>query len=105
MHNVGDLGRNKIMNIEIANRLVKLRKEKKLSQEALANELGISRQAVSKWERAEASPDTDNLILLAKLYGISLDDLLRTDQEEFESGNNQTETEYQSTKEIGRAHV
>lgn len=74
------------MNIEIANRLVKLRKEKNLSQEALANELGISRQAVSKWERAEASPDTDNLILLAKLYGMSLDDLLKTDQEEFESG-------------------
>lgn len=68
------------MNIEIANRLVRLRKEKNLSQEALANELGISRQAVSKWERAEASPDTDNLILLAKLYGMSLDDLLKTDQ-------------------------
>ena len=65
------------MNIEIANRLVRLRKEKNLSQEALANELGISRQAVSKWERAEASPDTDNLILLAKLYGMSLDDLLK----------------------------
>ena len=87
------------MNIEIANRLVKLRKEKKLSQEALANELGISRQAVSKWERAEASPDTDNLILLAELYGISLDDLLKTDQKEFESGNNQAETEYQNTTE------
>ena len=53
------------MNIEIANRLVNLRKEKNLSQEALAEQLGISRQAVSKWERAEASPDTDNLILLA----------------------------------------
>lgn len=79
------------MNIEIANRLVKLRKDKKLSQEALANELGISRQAVSKWERAEASPDTDNLILLAKLYGMSLDDLLKTDQEEFESGEKQEE--------------
>nr|WP_204245284.1 helix-turn-helix transcriptional regulator [Erysipelatoclostridium sp. An15] len=39
------------MNIEIANRLVKLRKENNLSQEALANKLGISRQAVSKWER------------------------------------------------------
>lgn len=77
LHNVGDLGRNKFMNIEIANRLVRLRKEKNLSQEALANELGISRQAVSKWERAEASPDTDNLILLAKLYGMSLDDLLK----------------------------
>ncbi len=79
------------VNIEIANRLVKLRKENNLSQEALANKLGVSRQAVSKWERAEASPDTDNLILLSKLYGISLDELLKTDQEEFESGNNKTE--------------
>ena len=73
------------MNIEIANRLVKLRKDKNLSQEALANALGISRQAVSKWERAECSPDTDNLILLSKLYGISLDELLNTDQNKFES--------------------
>lgn len=69
------------MNIEIANRLVNLRKEHNLSQEALAEKLGISRQAVSKWERAEASPDTDNLILLARLYGISLDELLRTEDE------------------------
>ena len=56
------------MNIEIANRLVNLRKSHNLSQEALAEKLGISRQAVSKWERAEASPDTDNLIMLARLY-------------------------------------
>ncbi len=69
------------MNIEIANRLVELRKANNLSQEALAEKLGISRQAVSKWERAEASPDTDNLILLARLYSISLDELLKTDEE------------------------
>lgn len=69
------------MNIEIANRLVNLRKQNNLSQEALAEKLGISRQAVSKWERAEASPDTDNLILLARLYGVSLDELLRTEDE------------------------
>lgn len=69
------------MNIEIANRLVTLRKENNLSQEALAEKLGISRQAVSKWERAEASPDTDNLILLARLYQVSLDDLLKTDDD------------------------
>ena len=68
------------MNIEIANRLVKLRKEKGLSQEDLADALGISRQAVSKWERAEASPDTDNLICLARLYNISLDEILDTDE-------------------------
>ncbi len=69
------------MNIEIANRLVNLRKANNLSQEALAEKLGISRQAVSKWERAEASPDTDNLILLARLYGVSLDELLKTEDE------------------------
>ena len=64
------------MNIEIANRLYQLRRENGLSQEELAAKLGISRQAVSKWERAEASPDTDNLITLARLYGVSLDELL-----------------------------
>lgn len=69
------------MNIEIANRLLQLRKEHKFSQEDLAAKLNISRQAVSKWERAEASPDTDNLIELSKLYGISLDTLLTGAQE------------------------
>lgn len=69
------------MNIEIANRMVQLRKSHNLSQEALAEKLGISRQAVSKWERAEASPDTDNLIMLARLYGVSLDELLKTEDE------------------------
>ncbi len=75
------------MNLEIANRLVALRKENQLSQEALAEKLGISRQAVSKWERAEASPDTDNLIALARLYHVSLDELLKIyDEEEDEGG-------------------
>ena len=69
------------MTIEIADRLVQLRKKHGLSQEELADKLGLSRQAVSKWERAEASPDTDNLICLAKLYGVSLDELLSTDDD------------------------
>ena len=67
------------MNVEIANRLVQLRKQSNLSQEELAMRLGISRQAVSKWERAESSPDTDNLIALATLYKMSLDDLVHSD--------------------------
>lgn len=70
------------MNLEIASRLVELRRENNLSQEALAEKLGISRQAVSKWERAEASPDTDNLIALAKLYHVSLDELLKIHEED-----------------------
>lgn len=64
------------MNIETANRLLQYRKEHRLSQEELAAKIGVSRQAVSKWERAEASPDTDNLILLAQIYGVTLDELL-----------------------------
>lgn len=81
------------MNIEIANRMVQLRKSHNLSQEALAEKLGISRQAVSKWERAEASPDTDNLIMLARLYGVSLDELLKTDDEIPMPHRDTTETE------------
>jgi len=64
------------MNVEIANKLVLLRKKMALSQEELAEKIGVSRQAVSKWERAESSPDTDNLIALSKIYNISLDDML-----------------------------
>ncbi len=67
------------MNIETANRLLQYRKAHGLSQEELAEKIGVSRQAVSKWERAEASPDTDNLIILSEIYGVTLDDLLRGD--------------------------
>ena len=77
------------MNIEIANKLLQLRKEKGLSQEQLAQKLGISRQAISKWERAEASPDTDNLIELAKLYDISLDELLLHEPSSKEKNDNE----------------
>lgn len=68
-----------IMNADIAARLAALRKENNYSQESLATALNISRQAISKWERAEASPDTDNLIALARLYRVSLDELVGID--------------------------
>lgn len=67
------------MNLEMAMRLIELRRKHGLSQEALAEKLGVSRQAVSKWERVESAPDTDNLIALAKLYGITIDELLNVD--------------------------
>ncbi len=69
------------MTIEIANRLVELRRNRGLSQEELAEKLGISRQAVSKWERAESSPDIDNIIMLSRLYGVSVDELLCNENE------------------------
>ncbi len=67
------------MNVETASRLVTLRKRAGLSQEELADKIGVSRQAVSKWERAESSPDTDNLLALAKVYGVKVDDMLNQD--------------------------
>ena len=67
------------MTIELANRLCAYRKYHGLSQEELAEKLEISRQAVSCWERAETSPDTDNLILLSKIYSVTLDELLYRD--------------------------
>ncbi len=82
------------MNIETANRLLQYRKSSKLSQEELAEKIGVSRQAVSKWERAEASPDTDNLIMLAKVYGVTLDELLNQQVE------NTANQEDESSKEI-----
>lgn len=67
------------MDLMTANRLQQLRKANGYSQDVLAEKLGISRQAVSKWERAESSPSVDNLIDLARLYGITVDEMLNTE--------------------------
>ena len=82
------------MDLAMAQRLVDRRKAAGLSQEALAAQLGVSRQSVSKWERSESSPDTDNLIALAALYGVSLDGLLygeaASDADSSEDGSTET---------------
>lgn len=57
--------------------LKKLRKSIKLTQEDVAERLNVSRQSVAKWESGESLPDIDNCILLAKLYNVSLDDLVK----------------------------
>lgn len=60
----------------LSTKLKELRKAQGLSQEKLAEQLVVSRQAVSKWESGEACPDIENMIALAKLYGVSLDELV-----------------------------
>ena len=55
------------MNKNTAERLYEYRRANHFSQEELAEKIGVSRQAISKWERGESSPDTDNLIALAGL--------------------------------------
>ncbi len=86
------------MTISTADRLVQLRKDSGLSQEALAAKLGLSRQAISKWERAEATPDTDNLIALAEIYGITLDALLDPSKEMSYAANEETPQQSEGEK-------
>ena len=89
------------MNIETANRLYELRKQQGLSQEELAEKLGVSRQAVSKWERSEASPDTDNLIALAKIYGLTLDELVYGEK----AGEEKTEPETEAKNDTDKVDI
>lgn len=64
------------MSIKQGDYLKELRMKKGLSQEKLAEQLGVSRQSVSKWEQGYAVPSSDNVLELSKLYGISADDIL-----------------------------
>ena len=84
----------------LANKLYELRKTAGFSQEELAEKLEVSRQAISKWERGEALPDTDNLISLAKLYCVSLDELVGNDTIKTEKVNsNSDNTNYENQEE------
>ncbi len=60
----------------LGQRIQELRKQNNLSQEALGEKLGVSRQAISRWEMDGAVPEVDKLIAMSKLFGISLDELL-----------------------------
>ena len=68
------------MTIELANRLVEFRKKFGYSQEELGNQLNVSRQSISNWESGEVTPSIDYLKELAKLYDVTLDDLLNCDK-------------------------
>ncbi len=70
------------MNNQFAENLKKIRKENNLSQEQLADELGVSRQAISKWESAVAYPEMDKIIALCNIFNLNIDDLLHKDIKE-----------------------
>lgn len=63
----------------LGRRIQALRKQNNLSQEALGEKLGVSRQAVSRWEMDGAVPEVDKLVAMSRLFGVSLDDLLQVD--------------------------
>ena len=68
--------------MKFGEKLQKLRKQSGLSQEQLAARLTVSRQAVSKWELDDTMPDTENVIQLSRIFGVSCDYLLREEVDE-----------------------
>lgn len=62
-------------------KLVKLRKQRGISQEDLADKLNVSRQAVSRWEQGATLPDAPNLLAISELFGVSIDYLFHDDFE------------------------
>lgn len=67
--------------MRFAERILYCRKKAMLSQEELASKLGVSRQAVSKWETGESIPDMNNLAALAEIFDVSLDWLIKGEEE------------------------
>ena len=63
--------------MKLADKITDERKKKGWSQEELAEKLGLSRQAVSKWESAGSTPDIQRIIQLSELFGVSTDYLLK----------------------------
>ena len=68
-------------NMTVGQRIASRRKLANLSQESISEQLGVSRQSVSKWESDAGLPDVDNLIALSKIFGVSVGWLLGTEQD------------------------
>lgn len=63
--------------MDLADRIQYLRKTKGLSQEELADKIGVSRQAVSKWESGQSTPDIEKIVILSELFAVTTDYLLK----------------------------
>ena len=64
------------------NNLIQMRKMRRMTQEDVGEKVGVTRQAVAKWESGETVPDLDKCRILAELFGVSLDDLANYEPEQ-----------------------
>ena len=71
----------------LSEKIYELRRKQGLSQEQLAEQIGVSRQAISKWESGQSIPDLDKLILLSEHFQISLDELVKETSDESTKGD------------------
>lgn len=65
--------------MRISKKIQQIREQNGISQEQLAKDLAVTRQAVSKWENGKSLPDIENLMYISDLYGVSLDELVKGD--------------------------
>lgn len=84
----------------LADKILKLRKEKGLSQEAFAEQLGVSRQSVSKWESGTAIPDTEKILAMSELFGVSTDYLLKNEEAEIPVQNEERKEAFMDEKDL-----
>lgn len=82
-------------------KLFKLRKERGLSQEALSEQLNTTRQAVSKWENNQGFPETEKLLMIANIFEVSIDYLLK----DTEDKNIENEKGYYVSKEMAETYL
>ena len=69
-------------NVELGKQIYELRKKANLSQEQLAEQVGVSRQTISKWELGETAPDIKQAQILSQIFNVSLDELTGNDTKE-----------------------
>lgn len=97
--------------MDIGNRILELRKNRNLSQESLAERVGVARQTISKWELGETSPDLKQAKKLSEIFGVSLDELACYHQPENEPEQavcekvNHTPTKTKSKRSTAKAVV
>lgn len=80
--------------MEFKDKLIVIRKDRGLSQEGLAELVGVSRQAVAKWELGQGYPDIDNLIRLSDLFKLSIDRLVKAEANHYFISGNQKDFDY-----------
>lgn len=91
--------------MKLEEKIIRLRKQKGWSQEELAYQLGVSRQAISKWESGASIPDIDKIIFLSELFNVSTDYLLKDKGEELETPNDSGTSENVTIRRMNKEEV
>uniref|UniRef100_UPI0024B671C9 helix-turn-helix domain-containing protein n=2 Tax=Streptococcus TaxID=1301 RepID=UPI0024B671C9 len=87
--------------MNLGEKLFKLRKEKGISQENLAEQIGTTRQAISKWENNQGFPEVEKLLQLSNVFEVSVDYLLKDDK----IANSSNEKGYYVSKEVATGYI